>query len=405
MDISHCSCDGKFMSNDIYINHDIITLANDLMIEILPQDIVDLIFKFIIDYLANCTASYNNKSKLLKNEHSCIYNHMIGFYSMIGTVNIHNLYSCSPNDSIKENNFDTKKIPLDILIESNNVVAHHYALEKYPLKTVDIINIFKRWFTGTMKICKLSIGINRFSRPYISYPHPFPIIYPSQYNLRDIILPCLLRYIYDKYNINILYDVIIELAEEKIDILPIITHFQLPPPIINKIIRLLPDIVEYILEYQKYIDNSIIIINIKKIPLTFIKEHIMNKRIILDDELSNILIQEYPELLSWFINNDYADINTIYNHKQNISTECWKYISKTYIIPDNKINTLYKYLDWKIFADHNLNYRSLDVDRIEKKMENYNLKCILNDDYLDDDEDLKEWSINCNNGFNPPIPF
>ncbi len=403
MDISHCSC-SEFICDDIYINHDIMLYCNDLLIEILPQDIINYIFKFIIDYLANHTVSYNNKSKLLKNEHSCIYNHMAGLYSTIDIVDIRNLYCRSPNDSIKENDPDIKKIPLNILIESNNVIAHHYALEKYPLKLNDIINIFKRWFTNNMEICKISSGTDLRGQPYISYPHPFPISYHSS-NLCDIVLSCLLKYIYNKYNINILYDAIIELAEEKIDISSIVIYFQLPPSVINKIIWLCPDTTDYILKYQKYINNSIITTNIKRIPLYFIKKYVNARKIILDVESSNIIIQEYPEFLSWVINNDYADINTICNHKQNISTECWKYISKTYIIPDNKINTLCNYLNWKIFTIHNnMNYRPSNTDSVEKIMEDYNLKCNDYDDYGSDD-DLTKFSINCNNSFNSQTPL
>ena len=421
MNIISCFCEKENPRDDDYINYDIITFCNDLLIDTLPQDLIDLIFKFIIDYLTDRTASYG--SKFLKNNYNCAFKHMVGLCDATMKEHNYNNPRCSIENSVNylikgipdcehspqdrtmicdlvhitsdvvfpdDEYHYLQLIPLDFLIESNNVLAHYYALLKYPLSSDDLANIFRRWFTSTMIICS-SHYTSSYTGSTIKYyrcPYPFSRIGHSQHEISNIILTELLKTMYDKYNINALYNVVEELIEEKIDPLPIIEHFQLPPPILEKIIKFSRvGIVSDIMKWQIYIDDSIILNNLNDLTTVDIKHIVKDKRLDLSVKLVNIILHKYPTLLPDIIINNHATIDIICERKQYISEECWQYISAEYNIPKDKINMLYKYLDWKTLISHNPNHK-FSAKRDKKEIiDNYMSEKFMLDieDGLDDE--------------------
>ena len=354
MDIDFCNCIEDISSEYSYINCDIVRLCNDILIDELPRDIINTIFSFIVEYLSYNTASYPNK--FFKLNYNCIYKHIIGVCDTTASEYYdHNYKSfecsslrylingipiCSHEYETNRNYYNKKYldcalclknldncggifpdneslIPSSILIDSNNLLAHHYVLHKYELDDNDLVDMFKKWFINKQFICFKTDLRSGFNYGKI-YPYPF-----KDYSM-DQIITGLMADIYNKFNdINKLYDVIEELADGKIDMTIITTYLQLPPPILKKIISLSSvKIIENIIKHQQYINKSIISSNLDKLSIELVIFIIDNKELNLDIELLNKILSKYPTTLSNMILNNYFTMDMIHEHKNNITKDC-----------------------------------------------------------------------------------
>jgi len=305
----------------------------------LPYDLRCKIFIY-----ANCISMYhliyNTKQFRAKKDvciFGCIYtSHLVKYniadYTHYNDILCHiiNMY----NNPESTNIYD---IPKTKLIESNNVLAHYIVLIQYILIPEEILYLFNTW-QGELECCTSPVSMALLKEL-------IPNLEDKNDNNEKYVLDFLYKTIYDTQDITPLYNVIEQMEITAIDD-SIVKQFQIPPFLMEKLVDIID--VNDMATYQLYIDKKLIMDNFSQFTeesLTKMIDHAASS----DEEVLDQIIEQYPQLFSNIIRNNLATINQICTNKIKISKEDWIYISQNYDIPNDKILSLSRFLNYKLF--------------------------------------------------------
>ncbi len=371
-----CKEDKSYTSFNSFMPHDIITSTEDILkIEIVSQDLIHLIFSFIIDYLLNETVSYKNANfmKSFLGRNACECSHVKSFFSLmikIPRIDTFDGYCYPPNSvcsikQLKEHDITTIKnncMSKDALINSDHILYNHIALCVHRLEKVELNDMFKKWYQHEVKVCDSQSSL--FSSMYHSAPDYYgkdkvittlwwvetTTATTATANRYDDMFRCLLSAIYKYQNIKYLYDTIMhDTFKNENFMLLVLQMFNLPPHVIKYVVKNSSDvdIVNHVVKHQIYVDEKIIRDGFDSLTRESLELIISRADIYgLDSEI----LERYPDLLENIIYSNNASMDVIYDNRDSISEKCWTYISEFYDIPKDMIEQLSEFLDWGKFV-------------------------------------------------------